>query len=51
VCTVSRYGLGDEDSSGTQERECPPLEAGTRGLALDSRPSGLSACVVNCKTV
>jgi hypothetical protein len=30
------------DSSGTQEGERPPLETGTTGLVMDSRPRGLS---------
>jgi hypothetical protein len=31
-------------SSGTQKIEHPPLEAGARGLVMDSRPRGRSAC-------
>jgi hypothetical protein len=35
--------------SGTQKGERPPLEAGTGGLVRDSRPSGLCACIMNCR--
>jgi hypothetical protein len=31
-----------QGSSGTQERECLPLEAGTIELVMDSKPRGLS---------
>jgi hypothetical protein len=36
--------LWDGDSSGTQEGEYSPLEAGTRGLVCDSRARRRSAC-------
>jgi hypothetical protein len=36
--------LCDGDSSRTQEGECPPVEAGSRGLVRDSRPRELSVC-------
>jgi hypothetical protein len=38
--------LWDGDSSGTQVMECPPLEADARGPVRDSRPRGLSVCVL-----
>jgi hypothetical protein len=49
-CTMSQelLWLCDVDSSGTQEGEHSPQEAGTRGLeGQDSRQRGLSACIVN----
>jgi hypothetical protein len=48
--TVSQESLWvwQGDSSGTEEGERPPLKTGTRGLMRDSRPIGLSACVMNC---
>jgi hypothetical protein len=42
--------LWNGDSSGSQEIERTPLEAGTSGLVRDSRPRrGVSVCVVNCR--
>jgi hypothetical protein len=35
--------------SGTQEGECPPLEAGTRGLVKGQQTKRLSVCTVNCR--
>jgi hypothetical protein len=46
--------LWDGDSSGTQEGDRLPLEAGTRGLVRDSRPRRLSACAessIDCNCV
>jgi hypothetical protein len=50
-CTVSQelLWLWDRDSLGIQQRERPSWEAGTRGIMRDSRPRGLSACIVNCR--
>jgi hypothetical protein len=42
---VKSLWLWRGDSSGAQERERPPLEADTRGLVKERRPS---ACVVKC---
>jgi hypothetical protein len=43
--------LWDGNSSGIQEGKRPPLEAGTRELVRDSRPKGLSECLVNCSQI
>jgi hypothetical protein len=51
-CTVSQELLWlceGESSSGTQEGECPPCEACTRGSVSDNRPRGLNALVVDCR--
>jgi hypothetical protein len=48
-CTVSQESLWlwHRDSSGTQEGECLPLEAGTSALVKGSRLGRPNVCAVN----
>jgi hypothetical protein len=41
--------LWHRNSSGTQEGQYPPLEAGIRRLVRDSRLRGPDVCILNCR--